>query len=276
MKNTIILILKGLIIGTGKIIPGVSGGLLAITLNIYDKGIDAIGNFFKDVKKHFLFLAPVGIGIVLAILLISKLINYSLSNFYLPTMLLFIGLILGGIPSIVNEIKHDKSFKNIFILIIPIIIILLLSSITNCFNNVGPKPVNSIILFILGIVDAITMIIPGISGTAILMMLGYYDIIINSFSTFTNITLLTFNLSILIPFIIGLVIGIIILAKIISFLLNKYQTSSYFAIIGFTISSILILIKIVLQNYYDLSEIIIAVILLVIGYFISKKLDKIS
>ncbi len=276
MKNTIILILKGLIIGTGKIIPGVSGGLLAITLNVYDKGIDAISNFFKNIKKNLLFLLPIGIGIILAILLVSKLIDYTLNHFYLPTMLLFIGLILGGIPSLIKEVKNDQSFKNILVLLIPIIITLSLSIITNCFNNNHYQEINFIIIFLLGIIDAVTMIIPGISGTAILMMLGYYDIIINSFSNFTDINLLYYNLTILIPFLSGLVTGVIGLAKIINFFLNRYRTSSYFAIIGFTISSILILTKIILQNNYSIKEILLSFLLLIIGYFASKKIDTIN
>ena len=227
MKDTLILILKGFIIGIGKIIPGVSGGMIAITLNVYDQGIQAISDFFKDIKKHFVFLTTLGLGIILAILTTSKLIDYSLNHFFLPTLLLFIGLILGGLPSIIHEVKDDYSLKNIFILLIPIIIIITLSLATNYLNSATPSNPNFFILIILGIIDAVTMIIPGISGTAILMMLGYYDMIITSFSTFTNWQLFYSNISILVPFILGIIIGVILLAKIINrfFIINNWLLS---------------------------------------------------
>ena len=109
MKEKLILILKGIIIGAGKIIPGVSGGMLAITLNVYDKGIKAISDFFKDIKGNLIFLSTIGIGILISIISVSKVIKYALDLYYLPTMLLFIGLIIGGIPSIIETAKQEKS-----------------------------------------------------------------------------------------------------------------------------------------------------------------------
>lgn len=274
MKEKLILILKGIIIGAGKIIPGVSGGMLAITLNVYDRAIKSISNFFKNVKENFTFLFTLGIGILLSILSVSKLIEYTLDNYYLPTMLLFIGMIIGGIPSIVNEAKQEKSLKNIIIMLIPFILIFILSITSNIFNMGSVKGVKVIPMILIGIVDAITMIIPGISGTAILMMLGYYDIIISSFSSFTNLSLLSYNLSIIIPFGIGMIIGVITLSKIINYLLNKYRISCLYAIIGFSISSILLLLIETLKNNYYIGEVLISLVLLVVGYFISSRLDK--
>lgn len=276
MKETIILILKGIIIGAGKIIPGVSGGMLAMTLNVYDRGIKAISEFFKDIKNNLYFLLKIGIGIILSILIFSKIINYSLNNYYLPTMFLFIGLIIGGIPSIIKEVKQDKSLKNINIMLAPIVIIFSLSIISSIFQSTDVKDANFFILVLMGIIDAVTMIVPGISGTAILMMLGYYNIIINSFSNLTNITILSSNLSIIIPFLIGLIIGVIALSKVINYILNKHRISCYYAIIGFTISSVFLLLKNTFKNNYNFIEILISLLLLYVGYHISKKLDKLS
>ena len=276
MKEKIILILKGIIIGAGKIIPGVSGGMLAITLNVYDKGIKAISEFSKDIKSHLTFLLTLGIGIGISIVTLSKVIKYSLNNFYLPTMLLFIGLIIGGIPSMIKEAKQEKSLKNIIIMLIPFVIVFLLSMTSTIFSSTGTKEVSFIPLVLIGIVDAITMIIPGISGTAILMMLGYNDIVITPFSTLTDFSLLSFNLTILIPFGIGMVLGTIVLSKIINYLLEKYRISSYYAIIGFSVSSVLLLLGETLKTNYSIGEILISIGLLIIGYFVSIKLDKIN
>lgn len=276
MKEKIILILKGMIIGAGKIIPGVSGGMLAITLNVYDKGIKAISEFFKDMKNHLTFLLTLGIGIVISIITLSKLIKYSLNNFYLPTMLLFIGLIIGGIPSVIKEAKQEKSLKNIIIMLIPFLLIFSVSMISTIFNNSVEKEVSFIPLVLIGVVDAITMIVPGISGTALLMMLGYYDMVITSFGNLTDFSLLGQNLQVLIPFGIGMVLGTIALSKIINYLLEKHRISSYYAIIGFSISSVLLLLGETLKSNYNIGEVIISMFLLIIGYFISRKLDKIN
>lgn len=276
MIERIVLILKGMIIGAGKIIPGISGGMLAITLNVYDRGIKAISEFFKDIKGNLTFLLTLGIGVLISVLAISKIIKYALNFYYLPTMLLFIGMIIGGIPAIIKEAKQERSLKNIIIMLIPFILVFLLSIISNMFGNVGPKQVSFFSLVLVGIVDAITTIVPGISGTAVLMMLGYYDIIITSFSTLTDFSLLLSNMTIIIPFGIGLIIGIIILSKVINYFLNKYHISCYYAIIGFAISSVLLLLGETLQNNYSFGEIMVSLILLVLGYFISKKLDHID
>lgn len=276
MKEKLILILKGIIIGAGKIIPGVSGGMLAITLNVYDKGIKAISDFFKDIKGNLTFLCTIGIGILISIISVSKVIKYSLDLYYLPTMLLFIGLIIGGIPSIIETAKQEKSLKNITIMIIPFILIFLLQFTNNTFNTSTSKEVSFIPLVLIGVVDAITMIIPGISGTAILMMLGYYDMVITSFSTLTDFSLISYNLSILIPFGIGMVLGTIVLTKIINYFLENHRISSYYAITGFALSSVLLLLTQTFKNNYTIFEVIISLILLVIGYIISRRIDKIN
>ena len=273
MKETITLIIKGIIIGIGKIIPGVSGGMMAISLNVYDKSIDAISNFFKDIKNNFLFLLKLGIGIMIAIILFSKIINYALFNFYLPTMLLFIGLIIGGIPNILKEVKKEVNLININLMLIPIIFILLVAILSSHLklNNVSHSKV--MILGLLGIIEALTMIIPGISGTMILMMLGYYNLIIESFGNLTRPDLFISSLGVLFPFGIGIFLGIVFFSKIIDKLLNKYRIKSFYIILGFTISSIGLLLINILKNNYSLNSLIINLVFLGIGFIIGKYFD---
>ena len=106
--NFLTLLLKGFIIGIAKIIPGVSGALIAISFGIYEKAIKAISNFFENPINNFLFLFPIGLGVLLSISLTSGLILYFINNYYFPTILLFIGLIMGGIPSLINNINIKK------------------------------------------------------------------------------------------------------------------------------------------------------------------------
>ena len=116
MKNVLVLMGKGFIIGIGKIIPGVSGGMLAISMGLYEKMVYAVGYLFQDFKRNVRFLSVIGVGVLLAIVIGSKFIEWSLGNFYIPTMFLFIGLIMGGIPGIVKlvgkwQLRHYLLFS---------------------------------------------------------------------------------------------------------------------------------------------------------------------
>lgn len=254
---------KGLLIGIGKIIPGVSGSMIAISLGLYEKMIDSLSNIFKDFKNNFLFLFKIGIGIMTSIILISKVLIYTLNNYYFPTMLLFIGLIVGGFPTIISIAKKSVNIKNVIILVIPFIIFLILDILTNNVSiNVKLTPINAIWV---GIIEAISMIVPGISGTAIMIMIGVYDEILLMFSNFNYIYILIF-------FILGVTIGIFSLCKIINYILNKYNISCYYAIIGFVVSSITIMLKQTFCAVTSYDQIIVGLILFGIGAFISYKI----
>ena len=274
MRETLVLILKGIIIGIGKIIPGVSGGMLAISLNVYDKSIEAISNFFKDIKSNTSFLTKLGLGIIIAIVLFSKIINYSLTYYYLSTMLFFIGLIIGGIPSVIKETKKEVSLKNINLSLVAIIFILGIGFLSKIFSFNKVDESNFFILVIMGVIEALTMIIPGISGTAILMMLGYYNLIIEAFSNLTIPTLFIDSMSILVPFSIGIILGVICLVKVINLILNKYRNKSYYLILGFVISSIFLLLVNLFKLNYSILTILFNILFLVVGYIIGNYFEK--
>lgn len=276
MREFIVLFIKGFIIGTGKIIPGVSGAILAIILGVYEKGLNAINNFFSDFTKNFKFLGILGIGVMSAIILVSNIIKYTLNTFYLPTMLLFIGLIIGGIPMLLSKVKYKHVNKlNIGISIIFFLIVIVLSFLRGDNQMVFENNITSyLLLIVIGIIDAATMIIPGISGTAILMLFGCYDIIINTLSNLTNLSQISENLKIIIPFSIGIFIGIISIVKMMVYLFVHFEAKTYYAIIGFALSSIFLLLAETLNDNYKTSHILVGLALLIIGYRISRKLDR--
>ena len=262
--KTIILFIKGLLIGIGKIIPGVSGAVLAIILNVYDEGIDKIVNFFNNPKKNILFLLNIGLGIILGIILFSNIINYTLNKYYVITMLFFIGLIQGGIPNILKEIdKKDYIYTLIIIIIFTII------SFLNINNNYILKNnfTDYIIFFIGGIIETCGTVIPGLSSTALLLILGIYNLIIESISNTTN---LVFNFKVLIPFVIGILSSIILVSKVISISLNKYKKKTYSIILGLVLSSIIILIVKTFTYQTTLLELLIGIIFMIVGIIISS------
>lgn len=262
------LIIKGFIIGVGKIIPGVSGSLLAITLGIYDKLMKSIGNFFTNIKENIKFLMPILIGVVFAIMMMSKLLFYMLDKYYFITMFLFIGLIIGGVPSLINKV-NKFNLKNIILFSISFLLIFSLSIIDNNRSfSIHDYPLY--IFFLIGLLDAATMIIPGISGSAIMILLGCYGTVLDLFS---NIYILE-NIIKIIPFLIGVLIGIYFISKLISFCLKKYYHESFSCILGFLLSSCLLLLINVFKCSFSFLDIIIGIILFVVGIFISILLEK--
>lgn len=278
MKNKIILVIKGLIIGIGNIIPGVSGGTIAISLGIYERLINIIANFRKNIKENILFLLPIGVGILLGILIMSNLILQCLFNYPLPTNVFFIGLILGGIPMLIKEIKDSERTKfSLFVLLVIIgslILLGFLKQTTTIITFTKMLFIDYIKLFIVGIIGAGTTIIPGISGSFVLIVMGYYEpllTVLTGLFNFYNLGMseLLNNIFVLIPFGLGLVVGLVSLAKIINYFFSHYKVITYYAIIGFIIGSIFLILKPLLIIKTTLPIIFLSIIAGMIGFFMT-------
>ncbi len=250
------MILKGFIIGIGKILPGVSGALLAFSLGVYEKSIFILSNLRKELLNNLKFIFSLCFGISLAIILGSRVINYLFINYKIPTMYLFIGLIIGTIPNVLKKISFN--LKHFIICIISFTCLLSLSFIKTDLNLES--------YFILGLIEAISIIIPGVSGTAIMLILGNYD---DMLSLMMN----PFQYKITI-FLMGLFIGILFLAKIMNFLLKKHVNVTYFVIVGFLLGSIFNLYISIMDIKISILTGIFSMFLLLLGIFISKNLNK--
>ena len=280
MKN-IILMIKGVVIALANIIPGVSGGTLMITLGVYEQIIDIISHPFKNLKNNWKFILFIGIGAVLGILGFSKLISYCLDKFPLATPIFFIGLILGGLPLLFRKgkVKENIKVSNIIIFLITFGIVLAFAIIRN--NGVGDTAVTLTtnfkgisLLFLVGMVAASSMIIPGISGSLMLMLLGYYDPIIKVVSNLTKFDMLGENLKVLVPFGLGVIIGIVLVAKLIEYLLKKFEIKTYFGVIGFVLASIIAIIIPLFKVEFNVIELIVGLVLMIIGSFITFKISN--
>lgn len=262
------LIMKGMIIGIGKIIPGVSGSLLAISLGVYEKAIDSLININKD-SKNIVFLGKIGIGILISIIFFSKIILYFLNNYYLYTMIFFIGLMMGNIPSSIKIVKQAKKKDIIYLLLSLLLVYIIYKFKSPIVYSPNISFNNFIIIFMLGVIDAITMIVPGISGTALFMMLNCYHFIMDLFSNLFSKIYFT------VTFGIGVIIGILITGYIMNKLLTKHKEKVHLVILGFTISSLIVLLIPIIKMINPFNVIPLA-ILLILGFIISKKLENIS
>lgn len=234
MEN-ILNILKGVVIGVSNVIPGVSGGTMAVVLGIYDKIISAVNNFFKDWRKDIIFLIELAIGAVLGIVLFSKLITNLLQNYGEPTNFFFIGLILGSFPMLYKRATKDKvKSKNYIWLFITLALMIAISFFgkteVTSISMVSITVKSFITLFFAGFIAAATMILPGVSGSLVLLILGLYTTLTNAVSTF--------NIPLLIPVGLGVIVGLLATTKLIESLLNKYPQPTYLAICGLILGSI--------------------------------------
>ena len=279
MKKNLILVIKGMIIGLANVIPGVSGGTLMITLGIYEQVIETISHFFSNFKNNLKFIIPLGIGAVLSLVLFSKLIGMSLDKFPFATTLFFLGLIMGGMPIIINNMNKNKSEKSkvsnyiIAFLSFAFIIVFAMLKNGNDVNLQNPSLLGMILLFIVGIVASATMVIPGISGSFVLMLLGFYKPIIDTVRSITDFSLLGHNIVVLGTFGIGVLLGIVLVSKLIELLLKKFETKTYYAVFGFICASIIAIIKPLFTVNLSILEIIVGIILFFIGLFAAYKIS---
>lgn len=246
-------LIKGIFIGIANIIPGVSGGTLALSMGIYDKLIGAVSHFFKDWKQSILTLFPIAIGCGVGIVGFTYAIEYLLSEHTFVTCMAFIGLILGGLPVLVRQLKEKLregsgsigiSGSLCFLLLFAFAVFLpMIGSDTEAMQTLKASPFLIIMMFFIGIIASATMVVPGVSGSMVLMILGYYYGIIDSIKTFLealkafDIPVLFDRCLILAPFGIGVLLGIFLIAKLITFLFEKYGVQTYCAILGLVLSS---------------------------------------
>ena len=277
VKIGLINFIKGFILGIANVIPGVSGGTMAVSMGLYELILSSIGNFFKDINGNFIKLLPIILGILVAIVSTSKLVTYALTNYKAQTLCLFIGLIFGGVSLIMRKIKGKGSKTNYLIFFVIFFFVISLNFLKTglieiSFANMGI--IDYLLLLLIGFIASSAMVIPGISGSFILMVLGYYDKIIYTVSTITDFSKLGSNLLILVPFGIGVIIGIVFMAKLITNLIKKYETKTYFAIMGFVLSSVVVLLLQLTDFKFTFINVATSLFALCWGYMLARAIDK--
>ena len=245
--------IKGILVGIANVIPGVSGGTMAVSLGIYDRLISSITGLLKDFKKSFLTLLPIIAGAGVGIVLFSKAIEYLLGNHALVTAMAFTGLIIGGLPiiikSMIEEYKEKPDVKKLVIGIIVFLIFLaisvgmpLMSAPSGDEVAIQASPLKCFIMLLMGIIASATMVIPGVSGSLLMMILGFYFGIIGTINHMVSSVTNGFegivnDILVLLPFGIGAVLGIFLISKIIKWLFAKFPFVTYCGIMGLVISS---------------------------------------
>lgn len=276
-------ILRGMIIGVANVIPGVSGGTMMVSMGIYDTIILCITHLFSQFKKSVKTLLPYLLGMLLGIFALASLLGFLFDHYPLPTNTAFIGLILGGLSPLIRKIERRKinfgcvvAFAAFFGLIIWMAC---MGPVQNA-ESVTMSAGQMLILLVMGAIASATMIIPGVSGSMVLMLLGYYTPVINALNSFktavfsADFAAMVQPLLVLLPFGIGVVAGIFGVAKAIEWLIQRFPTLTYCGVLGLVLASpVAILIRADLAGT-TIGMAIISAITFAVGFVGAWLLDK--
>ncbi|MCI8614089.1 DUF368 domain-containing protein [Parablautia intestinalis] len=277
-------ILKGIVMGTANIIPGVSGGTMAVSMGIYDKLIHSVTHLLKDFKESLKFLIPIAVGMGIALVGLSFIIEPAFEHFPLQTNCLFIGLIVGGLPAVCKKVK-GKGIKVSYVL--PFLIFF---AIVVGMAAIGEKEgaaadlsfsLWSVIkLFVVGVIASATMVIPGVSGSMMLLLIGYYNPIVASIKNFVT-ALVSLDMAgimqgcgVLVPMGIGIVVGVFAIAKLIEIIFEKFPIQAYWAIIGLIVASPFAIFLLGEVGTVTALSIVVSVLTFGIGFLIAMKLGE--
>ncbi len=226
----------GIFIGAGAILPGISSGVLCVIFGIYDKLINCVLGFFKDIKENSKFLLPIIVGVAIGVIVFGNLLKTLFNLYPTQTKFAFIGLILGCVPNLFKIANSKKGFKIHYLIYtfisfgITFFLLLLENTLQSSTFSTSE---NTLFLVLSGFIMSIGIVAPGVSSTVLLMILNTYEVYLDAVSTV--------NISVLIPMGIGVICGGILFLKITEVLMRKFFSETYYTIIGFVLGSLLIL-----------------------------------
>lgn len=276
MKKHLLNFLKGICIGIANVIPGFSGGTMAVLLKIYDLFVYAFANIFNDFKNVVIKCWSLFVGILTGILLALVTIVKLLEVIPFITIMFFVGLILGSIPSIYKNAKQGKlKIADIIGLVLAIAVMVILPFIQTTNNTTMDMNIwIYIIMFVLGAICSSAMVIPGVSGSLVLMAFGYYAFFMNIMKEYL-VNIFDFSLTnywsmffIIVCFALGCVLGLVFISKLIIKLTNKYPKTVYFTILGLLLASPFSVIYATLEDYtitFNVPTIIFSIISCILG-----------
>lgn len=231
----------GIGIGAAFIVPGIDGGTIAVITGVYDGIVKAISSVLKDFKRSFSYLLPLLIGFLIGFGAMFFPLKYAMQYFPFPTVALFAGLTLGAIPSLTLQASRNGFGKiNILSLLLPVLVLIGLCYLPNskAIDLSATMPTYQYFLVVLaGIIGAGALAVPGVSGSMVLLILGYYKPIVALLSELSQAPL--HNLTVLFLFGLGVLIGLFSVAKAMGFFLKRFPRGTYWAIVGFILGSVI-------------------------------------
>lgn len=252
--------LKGIIVGIGGVAPGLSGSVLLIIFGLYQKTLEALGTLLKDFKKKVSFLLPLVLGMGVGVLLFSRVIDFCLERYEMPTRFCFLGLILGTLPMVWKEVRKEgfRPYHPLVILLSAAAGLLLFTVEGSGFPQVkDPTVLQSVLL---GIAVAATAIIPGVDPAVFLSTLGFYEMYVDA--------LANLNFTVLIPMVPGVAVGAVVISFLMSRLFRRFYTGTYCVIFGIFLAMIPNMLSSSCVPGWD-GKTLISAVLMVLGFCLS-------
>lgn len=256
LRTWIILLLKGIVIGVANVIPGVSGGTIAVITGVFDRLVEALNTLFRKFRENLRFLIPLGIGMAVGIVGLSKVMDFCLTKFNLQTNFFFVGVVLGSMPMIFGKARETGKFRasHLPTCVLAFVLVIGLAVVQTYFigakaTEAGALPAMSFPVFCLyffgGMLGAAAMVVPGISGSLVMVLIGLYDKVLAAITGLLNFgdrAGMLASLIAVIPMGLGILLGVFAVAKLIEFLMRKFKSATYYTIFALLIGSLFALL----------------------------------
>lgn len=230
-KGMIHTVLKGMCVGGTMLVPGVSGGSMAMILGVYDRLVTSVSSFFKHKKESLIFLGLFSFGGALGMILFANPLLYLIEKYPMPMLYFFIGAVAGGIPLMYEKSQVEGiTLKAVFYLVLGAAIVILMALFPQSGIQQTEGTKGALILLVAGILAAVALVLPGISVSFMLLVMGIYETVVEAIGSF--------RLSILIPLGVGVLLGIILTTKFLEMAMNRYPQPTYLMILGFIVGSV--------------------------------------
>ncbi|MBO7409773.1 MAG: DUF368 domain-containing protein [Candidatus Methanomethylophilaceae archaeon] len=264
VKDHLRTFLNGVVAGIASILPGVSGGLILVLCGTYERLIEDISKLREKLKPEFVYLVSIAVGLVVGMLACTILLDRVLDEYAAPLMALFFGLIVAQVPEVWKLTGHEKGTKlplsSVICMAVGLGLIIALMVINGTGNEVDTEDhsFGNLVLFgLCGVVLAISKVMPGISGSSLLIALGLFDVTIHSVADL--------DIYFIAPLCVGLLIGLLGFAKVMDFCLKRYRTQTYMLIMGLTIGSLLVIIQELIEESLDMWGWAVCIVMAILG-----------
>ena len=264
LKDHLRSFINGVVTGIASILPGVSGGLILVLCGSYERLIEDISELRQKIRPEFFFLVAIASGLLVGMLACTLFLDWTLDRFAAPMMAFFFGLIVAQIPEVWKLTGYEKGSKisvaSIVCLAVGLGIIIALMVVNGGGRVVDTDDhsVGNMVLFALcGIVLAVSKVMPGISGSSLLIALGLFEVTISSVAHL--------DMYFIAPLCIGLLIGLFGFAKVMDMCLKRFRTETYMLIMGLTVGSLMIIIQELVNDSMDAAGWVVCIVMAVLG-----------
>ena len=264
LKDHLRSFINGVVTGIASILPGVSGGLILVLCGSYERLIEDISELRQKIRPEFFFLVAIASGLLVGMLACTLFLDWTLDRFAAPMMAFFFGLIVAQIPEVWKLTGYEKGSKisvaSIVYLAVGLGIIIALMVVNGGGRVVDTDDhsVGNMVLFALcGIVLAVSKVMPGISGSSLLIALGLFEVTISSVAHL--------DMHFIAPLCVGLLIGLFGFAKVMDMCLKRFRTETYMLILGLTVGSLMIIIQELVNSSLDAAGWAVCIVMAVLG-----------